>query len=73
VRGDRELSEAINSCNQSQSHRFLLQHNVKWTFNPPTGSHHGGVWEWCIRTVHNVLRALIKEQVLDEGLGTLMC
>ena len=74
VRGERELREAINSWNQSQIHDFLLQRNVKWTFNPPTGSHHGGVWERCIRTVRKVLRALIKEQVLDEeSLSTLMC
>ena len=74
LRGERELREAINSLNQSQIHDFLLQRNVKWTFNPPTGSHHGGVWERCIRTVRKVLRALIKEQVLDEeSLSTLMC
>ena len=74
VRGERELREAINGWNQSQIHDYLLQRNVKWTFNPPTGSHHGGVWERCIRTVRKVLRALIKEQVLDEeSLSTLMC
>ena len=74
VRGERELRKAINSWNQNQIHDFLLQRNVKWTFNPPTGSHHGGVWERCIRTVRKVLKALIKEQVLDEeSLSTLMC
>ena len=57
VRGERELREAINSWNQSQIHEFLQQRNVKWTFNPPTGSHHGGVWERCFRTVCKVLRA----------------
>ena len=32
------------------------------------------MWERCIRTVRKVLRALIKEQVLDEeSLSTLMC
>ena len=70
MRGERELREAINSWNQSQIHDFLLQRNVKWTFNPPTG----GVWERCIHTLRKVLRALIKEQVLDEeSLSTLMC
>ena len=74
VRGERELRKAITSWNQSQIHDFLLQRNVKWTFKPPTGSHHGGVWERCICTVPKVLKALIKEQVLDEeSLSTLMC
>ena len=74
VRGERELREAVEEWNQSQIHDFLLQRNIKWTFNPPTGSHHGGAWERCIRTVRKVMKALMKEQVLDdEGLNTLMC
>jgi len=48
VRGERELREAVQEWNQSQIHDFLLQRNIKWTFNPPTGSHHGGAWERCI-------------------------
>lgn len=37
-------------------------------------SHHGGVWERCIRTVGMVLNAVLKGQTLDdEGLSTLMC
>ena len=54
--------------------RVLLQHDVKWIFNPPAASHHRGVWERCIRTVRKVMKALLREQVLDdEGLCTLMC
>ena len=51
-----------------------MQRNIKWLFNPPSGSHFGGVWEQCIRTVRKILVALMKEQPLnDEGLTTLMC
>ena len=74
VRGEKELRDAVNSWNQPQIHDYLLQCNTKWTFNPPAGSHHGGVWERCIRTVRKVLRAITKEQVLDdESLTTVMC
>lgn len=74
VGGEKELHYAIQEWNQNQIHQFLLQHEVKWTFNPPTGSHHGGVWERCIRTVRKILSALVKEQTLnDEGLSTLLC
>lgn len=60
--------------NESQIHEFLLQRNIKWLFNPPSGSHFGGIWERCIRTVRKILVALMKEQPLDdEGLTTLMC
>ena len=74
VSGNKELREAISEWNESQIHEFLLQRNIKWLFNPPSGSHFGGVWERCIRTVRKILVALIKEQPLDdEGLTTLMC
>ncbi|XP_028395694.1 uncharacterized protein LOC114519723 [Dendronephthya gigantea] len=74
IGGEKELREAISEWNQTQVHEFLLQRDIKWTFNPPASSHFGGVWERCIRTVRKVLNALLKEQVLDdEGLATLMC
>ena len=66
VREEKELREAIEGWNQHKIGEFLLQQNVKWTFNPPGGSHHGGVWERCIRTVRKVISALTKEQILDN-------
>ena len=72
--GEKELRRAIQEWNQSRIHNFLLQRNIEWKFNPPAGSHHGGVWERCIRTVRKVMKALMKEQILDdEGLNTLLC
>ena len=74
VKGEKELKRAVNDWNQTHIHEALLQQNVKWTFNPPAGSHHGGVWERCIRTVRKVILATLKEQQLDdESLNTLMC
>ena len=74
VKGKKELQEALQQWNQAQIQEYLLQHDVKWIFNPPAASHHGGAWERCIRTVRKVMKALLKEQVLhDEGLCTLMC
>ena len=74
VKGEKELRKALEEWNQNQIHEFLLQQEIKWTFNPPAASHHGGVWERCIRTVRKVMKALLKQQVLDdEGLSTLMC
>ena len=74
VSGEAELRRAISSWNQGKIANFFLQRNVEWLFNPPAGSHHGGAWERCIRTVRKVLNALVREQLLDdEGLSTLMC
>ena len=74
VNGEKKLRQAVSAWNQHQVHEFLLQHDIKWTFNPPTGSHHGGVWERCIRTVRKVMKAIMKKKGLDdEDLRTLMC
>ena len=73
--GNRDLIESMREWNQnSKVHTFLLQHEMKWLFNPPAASHMGGVWERAIRSVRKVLNALLKEQALDdEGLQTLLC
>ena len=74
VKAERELRVAVHDWNQDKIHDFLLAKNIKWLFNPPAGSHHGGVWECCIRTVRKVMKALMKEQPLnDEVLLTMMC
>ena len=56
VKGEKELYEAIEVWNLQKIHELLLQKDVKWIFNPPAGSHFGGVRERCIRTVRNVLK-----------------
>ena len=55
--GEKELREAVGTWNQAKIHDHLSQRNIKWLFNPPYGSHHGGIWERCIRTARNILRA----------------
>ena len=74
VGANHKLRKTIKTWNQDKINGFLVQRNVRWTFNPPKASHHGGVWERCIRTVRKVLNALTKDQELDdERLTTLMC
>ena len=70
----RELKEAIEGWNQGQIHDILLQKGINWIFNPPAGSHHGGVWERLIRSVRKVLNSTLNGQSLDEeGLHTVLC
>ena len=59
VSGEAKLRRAVSNWNQGKIANFLLQRNVEWIFNPPAGSHHGGVWECCIRNVRKVLNALV--------------
>ena len=55
-------------------HSSLLQKHIKWSFSLPHGSHFGGIWERCIRTVRKILHALLQEQIADDQrLVTFMC
>ena len=72
--GERELRDAMLERNKEKIHNALLQKNIKWSFSPPYGSHFGGIWERCNRTVLKILQALLREQITDEeSLATLMC
>ena len=72
--GERELHESINAWNHAKTHEALLQKDIKWVFNPPYGSHHGGLWEHCIHSTRKILHALLQTHSTDdEGLITLMC
>ena len=41
--GEKELRESISAWNQEKIHEELMQRNIKRTFNPPYGSHFGGI------------------------------
>ena len=73
IKGQKDLQEAIPQRNQEMVHAFLLQKNMKWISSPSSASHHGVVWECCIRTVRKVTKALHNKQPLDEeGLATIL-
>lgn len=74
VGAERELKESLKDLDQPKIRESMLRRGVKWIFNTPATSHHGGVWERQIRTVRKVLGSLLKQQILDdEGLQTLLC
>jgi hypothetical protein len=64
--------------NDDKIHHELLKDNCDWVVfktNVPHASHMGGVWERQIRSVRNVLAALLDRQgtqLDDESLRTLM-
>ncbi|KAK7899043.1 hypothetical protein WMY93_019896 [Mugilogobius chulae] len=45
VGAERELKEALEKLNHTLINGMLLQKNVKWIFNTPAASHHGGLGE----------------------------
>ncbi|XP_056588276.1 uncharacterized protein LOC130408847 [Triplophysa dalaica] len=74
VGAERELRKAIENLNHNLINDVLLLKSVKWVFNPPAASHHGGAWERLIRSVRKVLNSILKTQTLDEeSLVTVFC
>ena len=74
VGASKEIHKEISKWNQSRIHEHLLQRNIDWVFNPPAGSHFGGIWERQIRTIRKLLFNLLRDHTLsDETLQTLLC
>ena len=71
--GDRELRSALSEWNQQKINAFTSEREIEWILNPPTASHMGGVWERIVQSVKKILKALLREQIVnDESLLTLM-
>ena len=78
VGANQELRRALEQLKQEDLQRFSASEGIKWRFNPPAASHHGGVWERQIRTIRKILQSMLDEQHLkvaktEEQLHTLMC
>mgnify|MGYP002260046751 FL=1 len=69
---EKELRVSINAWNKEKICENMLQQNIEWSFNPPLGSHYGGVWEHCIRTTRKIVQALLWKQINDESLTTFL-
>lgn len=60
--------------NHSKIQGALLQHGIKWSFNTPAASNHGGVWERVIQMIRKVLNSFLRLQTLDDdGLHAVLC
>lgn len=74
IGAERELREALAALNHSRIQGAVLQDGIKWVFNPPTASHHGGIWERVIRMIRRTLTSVLKQQTLnDETFHTVLC
>ena len=75
---DRELRQAVQELDPEVLHTWAANKGIKWKYNPPAASHHGGVWERIIRSVRQILQSTLQEQHVkvarsEEQLQTLLC
>lgn len=66
IGAERELREAVDALDYQRIGGVLAQAGISWSFNPPAGSHHGGVWERMIHMVRRVLSSVLRQQTLDD-------
>ena len=62
----QELEEFIQKMNKEKIGDFATTCDINWSFNPPGAPHMGGAWERLVRSVKEVLFALVKEHVLTD-------
>lgn len=71
VGAERELRELVNSMDKEKIKDDAANLGIKWKFNPPWGSLHGGLFESMIKSTKRALRAILGEaRLTDEELLT---
>jgi hypothetical protein len=71
VGAERYLRELVEGLNQTVILEKAAELGISWKFNPPLGSHHGGVFEAMVKAVKKALKAILSEvNISDEELLT---
>ena len=78
VGAKEEINKSLQEVCSKLVKSYATKQNIEWSFNPPTASHMGGVWERMIRTVRKVLTGMLVIPTSgvcksDEVLVTLFC
>ena len=75
VGAENKLKRALQEMDDEKIKVKLLKHNIDWVRNPATASNFGGAWKRQIRSVRNIMAALMKQHghsLKDESLRTLL-
>ena len=68
---DRELRDLVLALDRAQIKENATSDRIQWRFNPPGGSHHGGLFESLIKSAKKALRSTLGEsKTTDEELLT---
>ena len=72
----KELKRSFQEMGDERIKGELLKHNIDWIRNCAMASNLGSAWERQIRSVRNIMAALMKQHghsLDDESLQTLLC
>lgn len=62
VGAEWELWDCIARFYHSQIKHAMLNEGIKWSFNPPSGPHHGRAWERLVHTIKKTLYSVLKQK-----------
>ena len=65
------MRDLVSTLDQTRIKEQVAHDGIQWRFNPPGGSHHGGILEGLIKYAKKALRAILGEsRTTDEELLT---
>ena len=74
IASEKELLQNNSNWNKQVLTEALVKKRISWEFNPPSATHHGGVWERLVRSFKHVFYAVLGNQrSTDEILITTFC
>ena len=62
----RDLRELIQALDNSQLRDSTAEQGIEWHFNPPTGSHHGGMFEAMVKQTKKALGAILNDKGVND-------
>ena len=77
-RADKELKELSHFLKQQNTQESIANvcsnQSILWKFSPPTGPHHGSVWENGVKACEHHLKRIVGEHKLTfEEMMTVLC
>ena len=66
VGAERDLRELIQSLDQTRIADDVANKGIKWSWNPPPGSHFGGVFESLIKVAKKTLKVTVGNAELND-------
>ena len=78
TRANKDLKELFELLRQQSTQDSLANlcssQGIQWKFSPPTGPHHGSVWENGVKACKHHLRRIVGETKLNfEEMTTVLC
>ena len=64
---ERDLQELVQSMDRERIMDDAANKGIKWNWNPPLGSHFGGVFESLIKVAKKTLKAIVGNAGLNDA------